>query len=175
MSGRIWIYKIPDKICFQIGNPTIQSFRSKSWFSNQKHRLSLHQLPFMRLAKERLTLKRYSWSIRIYKEKNILWSQLSWPPCNGNADDDTNLRLADTNLRPLSLTISVVNLNAINNYTNALTVLQKRALRFMTLSKPWTLAVPLFISSKILQVNMVYFETVHFNEWYSIILLLKYF
>ena len=118
MSARISIYKIRDRICFQIGNPTIQSFRSKSWFSNQKHRLSLHQLPFMRLAKERLTLKRYSWSIRIYKEKNILWSQLSWPPCNGDADD-TNLRLADTNLRPLSLTISVVNLNAINNYTNA--------------------------------------------------------
>ena len=59
----------------------------------------------------------------------------------------------------LSLTISVVNLNAINNDTNALTVLQKCAMRFMIFSKSRTHAVPLFISSKILPVNMLYFKT----------------
>ena len=38
-------------------------------------------------------------------------------------------------------------------------VLQKRAIRFMNFSKPRTHAVPLFISSKILPINMLYFET----------------
>ena len=46
---------------------------------------------------------------------------------------------------------------------NKLLLLQKRAIRFMNFSKPRTHAVPLFISSKILPINMLYFETVHFN------------
>ena len=41
----------------------------------------------------------------------------------------------------------------------SLTLLQKRVIRFMNFSKPRTHAVPLFISSKILPINMLYFET----------------
>ena len=40
-----------------------------------------------------------------------------------------------------------------------LLLLQKRAIRFMNFSKPRTHAVPLFISSKILPINMLYLET----------------
>ena len=61
--------------------------------------------------------------------------------------------------RQKSSTIPVVNLNAINNNANELTVLQKRALRFKIFSKPRTHTVSLFISSKILSVNMLYFKT----------------
>ena len=63
--------------------------------------------------------------------------------------------------RQKSSTIPVVNLKAINNDTNALTVLQKRALHFMIFFKPRTHAVSLFISSKILPVNMLYFKTLY--------------
>ena len=45
-------------------------------------------------------------------------------------------------------------------HLNKLLLLQKRAIRFMNFSKPRTHAVPLFISSKILPINMLY---VHFN------------
>ena len=44
-------------------------------------------------------------------------------------------------------------------HLNKLLLLQKRAIRFMNFSKPRTHAVPLFISSKILPINMLYFET----------------
>ena len=40
-----------------------------------------------------------------------------------------------------------------------LLLLQKRAIRFMNFSKPRTHAVPLFISSKILPINILYLET----------------
>ena len=44
-------------------------------------------------------------------------------------------------------------------HLNKLLLLQKRAIRFMNFSKPHTHAVPLFISSKILPINMLYLET----------------
>ena len=44
-------------------------------------------------------------------------------------------------------------------HLNKLLLLQKRAIRFMNFSKPRTHVVPLFISSKILPINMLYFET----------------
>ena len=44
-------------------------------------------------------------------------------------------------------------------HLNKLLLLQKRAIRFMNFSKPRTHAVPLFISSKILPINMLYLET----------------
>ena len=44
-------------------------------------------------------------------------------------------------------------------HLNKLLLLQKRAIRFMNFFKPRTHAVPLFISSKILPINMLYFET----------------
>ena len=61
--------------------------------------------------------------------------------------------------RQKSWTIPVVNLSAINKDTNALTVLQKRALHFLIFFKPRTHVVPLFISSKMLPVSMLYFKT----------------
>ena len=48
---------------------------------------------------------------------------------------------------------------AAHLHLNKLLLLQKRAIRFMNFSKPRTHAVPLFISSKILPINMLYFET----------------
>ena len=44
-------------------------------------------------------------------------------------------------------------------HLNKLLLLQKRAICFMNFSKPRTHVVPLFISSKILPINMLYFET----------------
>lgn len=50
---------------------------------------------------------------------------------------------------------------AQTHFNKLLLLLRKRALRFMTFSKPRTqAAVPLFISSKVFPVNMLYFETV---------------
>ena len=42
---------------------------------------------------------------------------------------------------------------------NKLLLLQKRTIRFMNFSKPRTHAVPLFLYSKILPINMLYLET----------------
>lgn len=47
---------------------------------------------------------------------------------------------------------------AAQTHLNKLLLLQKRALCFMIFSKPRTHAVPLFISSKIVPVNVLYFE-----------------
>ena len=44
-------------------------------------------------------------------------------------------------------------------HLNKLLLLQKRPIRFMNFSKLRTHAVPLFISSKILPINMLYFES----------------
>ena len=44
-------------------------------------------------------------------------------------------------------------------HLNKLLLLQKRTIRFMNFSKPRTHAVSLFISSKILPINMLYLET----------------
>lgn len=52
---------------------------------------------------------------------------------------------------------------AAQKLLNKFLLLQERALRFITFSKPRTHAVPVFISSKTLPVNMLYFETVPFN------------
>ena len=53
---------------------------------------------------------------------------------------------------------------AAQTHLNELLLFQKRPLRFLNFSKTRTHAVPLFISSKILPVNMLYFEIfVYFN------------
>ena len=44
-------------------------------------------------------------------------------------------------------------------HLNKLLLLQKRAFRFLNFSKPRNHVVPLFISSKILPINMLYLET----------------
>ena len=48
---------------------------------------------------------------------------------------------------------------AAKSYISKLLVLQKRALRLIYFAPRDTRAVPLFIKSKILPVNMIYFDT----------------
>ena len=50
---------------------------------------------------------------------------------------------------------------------NKLLLLQKSAIHFMNFPKPQTHVVPLFISSQILPINMLYFETMS-NLMYNI-------
>ena len=49
-------------------------------------------------------------------------------------------------------------------HLNKLFLLQKRAIRFMNFSKPRNHAVPLFISSKILPINMLYLKTLMYDN-----------
>ena len=48
-------------------------------------------------------------------------------------------------------------------HLNKLLLLQKRAIRLMNFSKPRTHTVPLFISSKILPINMLYLSTLMYD------------
>ena len=48
-------------------------------------------------------------------------------------------------------------------HLNKLLLLQKRVIRFMNFSKPRTHAVPLFTSSKILPINMLYLDTLMYD------------
>ena len=62
---------------------------------------------------------------------------------------------------------------AAQTHLNKLLLLQKRTMCFITFVKPRTQAVPLFMSSKIFPVNMLYFGTfVHFLCMTSLIIVL---